>query len=234
LPISCRRCSAPSARLRHVELHAAHGYLLASFISPLTNKRTDDTAARSTNACASRSRCSAPCARPGRREADVGAASRRPTGRTAGLTGDDAVEVARAFAEAGCDLIDVSTGQTTPDAEPVYGRMYQTPFSDQIRNDAGIATMCVGAITSADQVNTIIAAGRADLVALARPHLVDPSFTMKAAAWYGARAIACPPQYRAGRDQLFRNSERDREELTELKLKAKPKTHATTWKQAAE
>ena len=112
--------------------------------------------------------------------------------------------------------------------------MFQTPFSDQIRNDAGIATMCVGAITSADQVNTIVAAGRADLVALARPHLVDPSFTMKAAAWYGARAIACPPQYRAGRDQLFRNSERDREELTELKLKAKPKTHATTWKQAAE
>jgi anthraniloyl-CoA monooxygenase len=112
--------------------------------------------------------------------------------------------------------------------------MFQTPFSDQIRNDAGIATMCVGAITSADQVNTIIAAGRADLVALARPHLTDPSFTMKAAAWYGARAIACPPQYRAGCDQLFRNSERDREELTELKLKAKPKTHATTWKQAAE
>src|SRR5712671_2405521 len=73
-----------------------------------------------------------------------------------------------------------------------------------------------------------------DAVAVARPHLIDPSFTMKAAAWYGARAIACPPQYRAGRDQLFRNSERDREELTELKLKAKPKTHATTWKQAAE
>ena len=151
-----------------------------------------------------------------------------------GLTGDDAVAVARAFAEAGCDLIDVSTGQTTPDAQPVYGRMYQTPFSDQIRNDAGLATMCVGAITSADQVNTIIAAGRADLVALARPHLVDPSFTLKAAAWYGAPAVASPVQYAAGRDQLFRNSAREREELTELKLKAKPKTHANTFKQAAE
>jgi anthraniloyl-CoA monooxygenase len=153
-----------------------------------------------------------------------------------GLTGDDAVEVARAFAEVGCDLIDVSTGQTTPDAEPIYGRMFQTPFSDQIRNDAGLATMCVGAITSADQVNTIIAAGRADLVALARPHLVDPSFTIKAAAWYGAGgdAVGCPPQYRSGRDQLYRNSAREREELTELKLKAKPKAHATTWKQAAE
>jgi anthraniloyl-CoA monooxygenase len=113
--------------------------------------------------------------------------------------------------------------------------MFQTPFSDQIRNDAGIATMCVGAITTADQVNTIIAAGRADLVALARPHLVDPFFTMKAAAWYGATDIHCPPQYLAGRDQIFRNSVRDRADLTELRRKAKPKQHATPgWKQAAE
>ena len=151
-----------------------------------------------------------------------------------GLTGDDAVGVARAFREAGCDLIDVSTGQTTPDADPIYGRMYQTPFSDQIRNDANIATMCVGAITSADQVNTIVAAARADLVALARPHLADPSFTLKAAAWYGARGVACPPQYTAGRDQLFRESDRACKELTELKLKARPKTHANSFKQAAE
>ena len=120
------------------------------------------------------------------------------------------------------------------DAEPVYGRMFQTPFSDQIRNEAGLATMCVGAITTADQVNTIVAAGRADLVALARPHLVDPFFTMRAAAWYGATDIHCPPQYLAGRDQIFRNSVRDRADLTELKRKAKPKAHATTgWKQAA-
>ena len=98
----------------------------------------------------------------------------------------------------------------------------------------GLATMCVGAITTADQVNTIIAAGRADLVALARPHLVDPYFTMKAAAWYDAPAIHCPPQYLAGKDQIFRNSVRDREELRELKLKAKPKGHRDTWKEAAE
>ena len=134
-----------------------------------------------------------------------------------GLTGDDAVTVARAFADAGADLIDVSTGQTTPDADPIYGRMFQLPFSDQIRNEAGLATMCVGAITSADQINTIVAAGRADLVALARPHLVDPFFTMKAAAWYGATNIHCPPQYLPGRDQIFRNSVRDRADLTELK-----------------
>ncbi len=112
--------------------------------------------------------------------------------------------------------------------------MFQTPFSDQIRNDAGLATMCVGAITTADQVNTIIAAGRADLVALARPHLVDPYFAMRAAAWYGAPAVHCPPQYLAGKEQIFRNSVRDREELKELRIKAKPKGHGRIWKEAAE
>jgi anthraniloyl-CoA monooxygenase len=216
-----------------VELHAAHGYLLASFISPLTNTRKDEYGGPLEN------RMRFPlevframrAAWPDDKPMSVRISATDWT--DGGLTGDDAVVVARLFADAGCDLIDVSTGQTVADAEPVYGRMYQTPFSDQIRNEAGLATMCVGAITTADQVNTIIVAGRADLVALARPHLVDPSFTMKAAAWYGA-PVECPPQYQAGRDQLFRNSARDRAELTELKLKAKPKAHATTWKQAAE
>ncbi len=217
-----------------IELHAAHGYLLASFISPLTNKRTDEYGGTLGN----RLRFPLEVFRAMRKawpeNKPMSVRISATDWQEGGLSGDDAVQVARAFAEAGCDLIDVSTGQTTPEAAPIYGRMYQTPFSDQIRNDAGIATMCVGAITSADQVNTIVAAGRADLVALARPHLVDPSFTMKAAAWYGAEDIACPLQYRAGKDQLFRNSEREREDLTELKLKAKPKAHATTWKQAAE
>jgi anthraniloyl-CoA monooxygenase len=136
------------------------------------------------------------------------------------------VMIARAFAEAGVDLVDVSTGQTVRDAEPVYGRMFQTPFSDQIRNEARVATMCVGNITTADQVNTILAAGRADLVALGRPHLVDPSFTMRAAAWYGAKDMFSPPQYLPGKEQIFRNSVRDRQESEELKIKAKPKTRA--------
>jgi anthraniloyl-CoA monooxygenase len=120
------------------------------------------------------------------------------------------------------------------DAEPIFGRMFQTPFSDQIRNEARLATMCVGNITTADQVNTILAAGRADLVALARPHLVDPFFTMRAAAWYGVDNIVCPPQYLAGMDQIFRNSVRDRADANELKLKAKPKRHRREQEQAAE
>jgi len=216
-----------------VELHAAHGYLLASFISPLTNHRTDEFGGSLEN------RLRFPLevframrqAWPDDKPTSVRISATDWT--DGGITGDDAVMIARAFADAGCDLIDVSTGQTVAGAEPVYGRMYQTPFSDQIRNDAGLATMCVGAITTADQVNTIIVAGRADLVALARPHLADPNFTLKAAAWYGAPGLQCPPQYLPGRAQLYRNSAREREELTELKLKAKPKAHATTFRQQA-
>src|SRR5262249_12300870 len=148
-----------------VELHAAHGYLLASFISPLTNKRADEYGGS----------LGKPARLPPRRFPALRAAGppgqplalRRPAPSWApgGVTGEDSVELARLLAAAGCDLIDVSTGQTVADAEPLYGRMFQTPFSDQIRNEAGLATMCVGAITTADQVNTIVAAGRADLVA---------------------------------------------------------------------
>ncbi len=217
-----------------LEVHAAHGYLLASFISPLTNIRTDEYGGTLEN----RMRFPLEVFRAVRAvwpdDKPMSVRISATDWEDGGLTGEEAVTVARLFAEAGCDLIDVSTGQTTPDAQPIYGRMFQTPFADQIRNEAGLATMCVGAITTADQVNTIVAAGRADLVALARPHLTDPSFAMKAAAWYGAADIHCPPQYLAGRDQIFRNSERDRAELTELRLKAKPKSHEATFKQAAE
>jgi anthraniloyl-CoA monooxygenase len=217
-----------------VEMHAAHGYLLASFISPLTNARRDEYGGSLEN----RLRFPLEIFRAMRAawpdEKPMSVRISATDWLDGGLTGDDAVEVARAFAHAGCDLIDVSTGQTVADAQPVFGRMFQTPFSDQIRNEASLATMCVGAITTADQVNTIIAAGRADLVALARPHLVDPYFSMKAAAWYGAAGIHCPPQYLAGKEQIFRNSVRDREEWRDLRLKAKPKGHRDTWKEAAE
>ncbi len=122
-----------------------------------------------------------------------------------GNTAEDAVEIARLFKSAGADLIDVSSGQTTRDAQPVYGRMYQTPFADRIRNEVGIATMAVGAIFEADHVNSIIMAGRADLCALARPHLADPYWTLHAAAALGYDAMPWPKQYLAGKAQLERN-----------------------------
>jgi anthraniloyl-CoA monooxygenase len=209
-----------------IELHCAHGYLLASFLSPLTNRREDDYGGSIENRLRfplevfARVREAWPGAKP------MSVRISATDWATGGITGDDAVIIAEAFAQAGVDLVDVSTGQTDPISRPVFGRMFQTPFSDQIRNEARVATMCVGNITSADQVNTILAAGRADLVALARPHLTDPNFTLRAAAWYGVKDQPWPPQYRMGRDQLGRNSEKDREELTELKLKARPKTRA--------
>jgi anthraniloyl-CoA monooxygenase len=209
-----------------LELHCAHGYLLASFISPLTNQRTDEYGGTLANRLRfpleifEAMRAAWPAHKP------MSVRISATDWAECGITGDDAVMIARAFAEAGVDLIDVSTGQTVRNAQPVYGRMFQTPFSEQVRNEARVATMCVGNITTADQANTILAAGRADLVALGRPHLVDPSFTMRAAAWYGASGIACPPQYLPGKEQIFRNSVRDRQDLEDLKIKGKPKTRA--------
>jgi anthraniloyl-CoA monooxygenase len=125
-----------------------------------------------------------------------------------GHTADDAVQVARLFKAASCDFIDVSSGQTTRAAKPVYGRMYQTPFSDRIRNEVGIRTIAVGAISEADHANSIIAAGRADLCAIARPHLADPAWTLHEAARLGSRAVDWPRQYLSGRDQLYREISR--------------------------
>jgi anthraniloyl-CoA monooxygenase len=209
-----------------LELHCAHGYLLASFISPLTNRRSDAYGGSLANRLRypleifAAMRAAWPAHKP------MSVRISATDWAEGGITGDDAVAIARAFGEAGVDLIDVSTGQTVRDAQPIYGRMFQTPFSEQVRNEARLATMCVGNITTPDQVNTILAAGRADLVALGRPHLVDPSFTMRAAAWYGASGIACPPQYQPGKEQIFRNSVRDRQDFDDLKIKGKPKTRA--------
>jgi len=216
-----------------LELHCAHGYLLASFISPLTNTRSDDYGGSLANRLRfpleifEALRAAWPAHKP------MSVRISATDWAEGGITGDDAVLVARAFAEAGVDLVDVSTGQTVRDAQPIYGRMFQTPFSDQVRNEARVATMCVGNITTSDQVNTILAAGRADLVALGRPHLVDPSFTMRAAAWYGAEGVYCPPQYLPGKDQIFRNSVRDRQDFEDLKIKAKPKTRAELKEEAS-
>ncbi len=127
-----------------------------------------------------------------------------------GITPDDAIEIARAFKAAGADMIDCSSGQVSKLEKPVYGRMFQTPFADRVRNEAGIPTMAVGAISEADHVNGIIAAGRADLCAVARPHLANPAWTLNEAARIGYFGAEWPRQYQAGKVQLERNLERER------------------------
>jgi anthraniloyl-CoA monooxygenase len=191
-----------------VELHCAHGYLLSSFITPLANQRTDEYGGSLEN----RLRFPLEVFRAMRAvwpsEKPMSARISATDWVEGGVTGEDSVEIARAFIAAGADIIHVSTGQTSPNARPVYGRMWQTPFSDRIRNEARIPTIAVGNVTEPDQVNSIIAAGRADLVALARPHLTDPAWTLHAAAELGYADQWWPWQYRSGKQQLERLIER--------------------------
>jgi len=188
-----------------LELHYAHGYLISSFITPLTNKRTDEYGGSLENRM--------------RFPLEVFGAVRKawPDGKPIsvrisahdwvgpdGVQPQDAVEIAHILAEAGVDLIDVSAGQTSTRARPIYGRMFQTPFSDRIRNEAGVATLAVGNIYEPDHVNSILMAGRADLVCLARPHLSDPYWTLHAAAELRYNGVSWPKPYWPGRDQLYR------------------------------
>ena len=188
-----------------LELHCAHGYLLSAFLCPLTNRRNDEYGGSLGKRCRfplevfRAMRAAWPAERP--MSVRISAHDWAPGGNTP----DDAVAIARLFKDAGADLIDVSSGQTTRDARPVYGRMYQTPFADRIRNEAGIATMAVGAIFEPDHVNSILMAGRADLCALARPHLADPYWTLHAAAALGFEAMPWPVQYLTCKRQLERN-----------------------------
>ena len=187
-----------------LELHCAHGYLLSSFISPLTNLRTDEYGGALANRLRYPLEIFSALRSLWPQEKPMSVRISATDWVEGGVTPDDAVEIARAFRAAGVDLIDVSAGQVSRLARPVYGRMFQTPFSDKIRNEIGVATMAVGNITEADQVNGIIAAGRADLVALARTHLADPYFSLHAAAQLGYQGQHWPEQYLTGRDQLLR------------------------------
>ena len=193
---------AAEAGFDWLELHCAHGYLLSSFISPLTNQRSDEYGGSLANRL--------------RYPLDVFKAVRavwpaqlpmsvRISAHDwveGGITPADAVEIARAFKAAGADLIDCSSGQVSKKERITFGRMFQTPFADRVRQEAGIATIAVGAISEADHVNSIIAAGRADLCAIARPHLANPAWTLTEAAKIAYTPIAWPKQYVAGKAQM--------------------------------
>jgi len=192
-----------------IELHAAHGYLLSSFITPLTNRRTDDYGGTLEN------RMRYPlevfqavrAVWPDNKPISVRISANDWVGET-GVTPQEAVEIAGLLQQAGVDICDVSAGQTSIDAQPVYGRMFQTPLSDRIRNETGMATMAVGNIYEPDHVNSILMAGRADLVCLARPHLSNPYWMLHAASELGDRLEKWPDPYLAGRDQLWRLADR--------------------------
>jgi anthraniloyl-CoA monooxygenase len=215
---------AERAGIDMLELHCAHGYLFASFLSPLTNRRDDEYGGAIENRLRyplevfEAMRAAWPAHKP--MSIRISASDWAP----GGITENDVLAIVRAFEEAGCDLVSTSSGQTVPEQKPLYGRMYQVQFAESIRNVARIKTMAVGAITEPGQVNTIIACRRADLVALARPHLVDPYFTRRAAAWYGVKTTT-PLQYLPGASQALRESERTRQRQIDLQRKAKPKHH---------
>lgn len=188
-----------------LELHAAHGYLLSSFLSPLTNLRTDEYGGSHEN----RARFPLEVFRAIRAawpaEKPMSVRISTTDWHEGGNTPDDAAIFAQMFKDAGADLIDCSSGQVVNDDHPVYGRLWQTPMSDKIRNEIDVATIAVGAISEADHANSIIAAGRADLCAVARPQLADPSFVLHEAAKIGYGGLAWPKQYRTSRAQYETN-----------------------------
>jgi anthraniloyl-CoA monooxygenase len=217
--------NAAKAGFDMIEVHAGHGYLLSSFISPLSNERTDEYGGSLQNRMRfplevfDAVKANWPSSRP--ISVRISATDWSPRG----VQPEEGLAVAAMFRQHGADIINVSAGQTSRWANPVYGRMFQTPFSEMIRNELGVPTIAVGAITTADQINTIIAAGRADICALGRVHLSNPHFTLAASATYGYADQFWPLPYLAGKDQLFRNQERENLEMAALRLAARPSSH---------
>lgn len=212
-----------------LELHCAHGYLLASFLSPLTNVRKDEYGGSIENRLRFPIEVFDAVRKVWPQNRPMSVRISANDWKTGGISEADTFTIAKAFRDAGCDLIDVSAGQTVPDQEPTYGRMFQTGFSEAIRNVPKIATMAVGAITEAAQVNTILHTRRADLVALGRTHLWNPFFARQAAAWYGVDLdnADCEQQYLAGKFQAYSTLRKAREQQLEWQLKARPKRHHT-------
>jgi len=203
--------AAAQAGFDWLELHCAHGYLLSSFISPLTNRRSDEYGGSLENRCRYPLEVFAAIRAMWPQDKPISVRISAHDWVEGGITPDDAVAIARLFKQAGADMIDCSSGQVSKEEKPVYGRMFQTPFADRIRNEVGIPTIAVGSIFEADHANSIIAAGRADLCAIARPHLADPAWTLHECAKLGYTDVSWPRQYQAGKLQLERNLERERQ-----------------------
>ena len=202
---------AEEAGFDMIELHCAHGYLLSSFLTPISNQREDKYGGSLENRIRFPLEVFQAMRAEWPQDKPISVRVSATDWVEDGLTPDESVVVAKAFVEAGADIIHVSTGQTVSEAKPVYGRLYQTPYSDRIRNEARVPTIAVGNITEFDQVNSIIAAGRADLVSIGRPHLSDPHWTLHAAAQQNYSGARWPVQYYQGRVQLEREIERAKE-----------------------
>jgi anthraniloyl-CoA monooxygenase len=193
---------AAAAGFDWLELHCAHGYLLSAFISPLTNRRSDGYGGTLANRLRWPLEVFEAVREAWPQHLPMSVRISAHDWVDGGITPADAVAIAKAFKAAGADMIDCSSGQVSAQQKPTYGRMYQTPFADRIRQEAGIATIAVGAISEADHVNSIIAAGRADLCAVARPHLANPAWTLTEAAKIGYSGVAWPKQYLSGKSQM--------------------------------
>ena len=217
--------NADKAGFDMIELHAGHGYLLSGFISPLSNERKDEYGGSLENRMRfplevfDVVKASWPKHKP------ISVRISATDWHARGITPEDGLRIAALFKQHGATIIDVSAGQTSRWANPVYGRMFQTSFSEMVRNEVQIPTIAVGAITTADQVNTIIAAGRADLCALGRPHLTNPHFTLTASAEYGYEPQFWPLPYLSGKDQAFRLMQRQQGEVQALRQAARPSSH---------
>ncbi|HYN79968.1 MAG TPA: bifunctional salicylyl-CoA 5-hydroxylase/oxidoreductase [Gemmatimonadaceae bacterium] len=194
-----------------IELHCAHGYLMSSFLTPVSNHRSDEHGGSLKNRLRFPLEVFTAMRAEWPEEKPMSVRVSATDWVEDGLSADESVAIAQALVDAGADIIHVSTGQTTTEAKPVFGRLWQTPYSDRIRNEARVPTIAVGNITEADQVNSIIAAGRADLVAIGRPHLADPQWTLHAAAQLGFSGMRWPVQYYLGRVQLEREVQRAKE-----------------------
>jgi anthraniloyl-CoA monooxygenase len=224
--------NADRAGFDMIELHMAHGYLLSSFISPVTNRRTDEFGGSVENRMRFPLQVLDAVRRAWPAEKPVSVRVSATDWIDDGLSRDDLLAVVCLLRDNGVDIINVSTGQVVKEEQPEYGRMYQAPFADLVRNEAGIPTIVAGNITTADQANTLIAAGRTDIVALARPIMNEPHFVLAAAARYGVKNQYWPPQYLSGKFAAELLAERALAEEQALRLEAKPPSPLETLRMA--